>query len=78
VTIANGNELCQLKSDLVERQKAPLATRSDIGLPDVKDITGALNALLADVFSVYIKTKTSHWHMNGPHFRDYHVLLAIA
>jgi starvation-inducible DNA-binding protein len=60
---------------LVEQQKAPLATRSDIGLLDVKDITGALNALLADVFSVYIKTKNFHWHMSCPHFRDDHVLL---
>jgi starvation-inducible DNA-binding protein len=41
----------------------------------VKDISGALNALLADVFVLYLKTKNFHWHMSGPHFRDYHLLL---
>ena len=62
-------------TELVERQKAPLATPSDLDPKDVKDITGALNALLADVFSLYLKTKNFHWHMSGPHFRDYHLLL---
>jgi len=60
---------------LVERQKAPLNTPSDIDPKAVKDISGALNALLADVFSLYLKTKNFHWHMSGPHFRDYHLLL---
>jgi starvation-inducible DNA-binding protein len=41
----------------------------------VQDIAGALNALLADVFALYLKTKNFHWHMTGPHFRDYHLLL---
>jgi starvation-inducible DNA-binding protein len=41
----------------------------------VKDISAALNAVLADVFTLYIKTKNFHWHMSGPHFRDYHLLL---
>ncbi|MGA3011523.1 MAG: DNA starvation/stationary phase protection protein [Terracidiphilus sp.] len=59
----------------VARQKAPLTTASDIAPKAVKDITGALNALLADVFSLYLKTKNFHWHMSGPHFRDYHLLL---
>src|SRR5271155_5945905 len=63
------------KAELVARQKAPLATPSDIDQKSVKDITGALNALLADVFSLYLKTKNFHWHMSGPHFRDYHLLL---
>ena len=40
-----------------------------------RDITGALNALLADVFALYLKTKNLHWHVSGPHFRDYHLLL---
>jgi starvation-inducible DNA-binding protein len=62
-------------SELVERQKEPLATPSDLDPQAVKDITGALNALLADVFALYIKTKNFHWHMSGPHFRDYHLLL---
>jgi starvation-inducible DNA-binding protein len=62
-------------SELIERQKSPLANRSDIEAESVKEITGALNALLADVFSLYLKTKNFHWHMSGPHFRDYHLLL---
>jgi starvation-inducible DNA-binding protein len=62
-------------AELVARQKAPLATPSDIDAKSVKDITGALNALLADVFALYLKTKNFHWHMSGPHFRDYHLLL---
>jgi len=41
----------------------------------VKDLSSVLNALLADVFALYIKTKNFHWHMTGPHFRDYHLLL---
>ena len=56
-------------------QKAPLTVPSDIDPKSVKDITGALNALLADVFTLYLKTKNFHWHMSGPHFRDYHLLL---
>ena len=63
------------KSELIARQKSPLATPSDISPKAVKDITGALNILLADVFSLYLKTKNFHWHMSGPHFRDYHLLL---
>jgi starvation-inducible DNA-binding protein len=42
---------------------------------DVKNLSSVLNALLADVFSLYFKTKNFHWHMSGPHFRDYHLLL---
>src|SRR6202163_4437915 len=52
-----------------------LATPSKLGSEAVKNITGALNALLADVFALYIKTKNFHWHISGPHFRDYHLLL---
>ncbi len=63
------------RSEVEKRQSAPLATPSDIDKKSVKDITGALNALLADVFALYIKTKNFHWHMSGPHFRDYHLLL---
>jgi starvation-inducible DNA-binding protein len=54
------------KTELIKRQKAPLATPSDIDAKSVKDITGALNALLADAFSLYLKTKNFHWHMSGP------------
>jgi len=62
-------------TQLMDRQKAPLANKSDIDPQAVKEITGGLNALLADVFSLYLKTKNFHWHMSGPHFRDYHLLL---
>jgi starvation-inducible DNA-binding protein len=52
-----------------------LATPTDLGANASKDIAGAINALLADVFALYLKTKNFHWHMSGPHFRDYHLLL---
>jgi starvation-inducible DNA-binding protein len=58
-----------------ERRQAPLTTPSDLGSNSVKDIAGALTLLLADVFALYVKTKNFHWHMSGPHFRDYHLLL---
>ena len=61
--------------DASERRKAPLATPTDLGSNATRDITGALNALLADVYALYIKTKNFHWHVSGPHFRDYHLLL---
>ncbi|HEX6545913.1 MAG TPA: DNA starvation/stationary phase protection protein [Bryobacteraceae bacterium] len=48
---------------------------TDIAVESVRDISGALNVLLADVFALYLKTKNFHWHMSGPHFRDYHLLL---
>ncbi|HEY2755862.1 MAG TPA: DNA starvation/stationary phase protection protein [Pseudolabrys sp.] len=52
-----------------------LQTPTDLGANATKDLSGALNALLADVFALYLKTKNFHWHMSGPHFRDYHLLL---
>jgi starvation-inducible DNA-binding protein len=58
-----------------ERRKAPLQTPTGLGDNARRDITGALNALLADVFALYLKTKNFHWHVSGPHFRDYHLLL---
>ena len=61
--------------DLQRRQEAPLITRTDLKPEAVKDIAGAMNAVLADVFALYLKTKNFHWHMSGPHFRDYHLLL---
>jgi len=59
---------------LAGRRQAALATHSDLGSEAAKNISGALNALLADVFALYVKTKNFHWHMSGPHFRDYHLL----
>jgi starvation-inducible DNA-binding protein len=63
------------ENKLAGRHQAALATPSDLGSEAVKNISGALNALLADVFVLYVKTKNFHWHMSGPHFRDYHLLL---
>ena len=57
------------------RRRAALATPSELGAEAVKNITGALNGLLADVFALYVKTKNFHWHASGSHFRDYHLLL---
>jgi starvation-inducible DNA-binding protein len=54
---------------------APLHTPSDLKSNAVRDISGALNILLADMFALYLKTKNFHWHMSGSHFRDYHLLL---
>jgi len=61
--------------ELEQERDAPLATRTDLSRAAVKDISGAMNAILADVFAIYVKTKNFHWHMSGPHFRDYHLLL---
>src|SRR5258705_11326831 len=58
-----------------KRREAPLATRTDLAAEAAKDIAGALNTILADVFALYLKTKNFHWHVSGPHFRDYHLLL---
>ena len=58
-----------------ENRTAPLHTRSDLKPNAVLDISGALNILLADMFALYLKTKNFHWHLSGPHFRDYHLLL---
>ena len=52
-----------------------LATPTDLKSNATKDIAGAMNAILADTFALYMKTKNFHWHMSGPHFRDYHLLL---
>jgi starvation-inducible DNA-binding protein len=57
------------------RRTAKLATPTSLGKDARRDISGALNALLADFFALYLKTKNFHWHVSGPHFRDYHLLL---
>ncbi|PYI75141.1 MAG: DNA starvation/stationary phase protection protein [Verrucomicrobia bacterium] len=61
--------------ELLHRREAPLHTRTDLTPAATKDIAAAMNAILADVFALYLKTKNFHWHMSGPHFRDYHLLL---
>jgi starvation-inducible DNA-binding protein len=57
------------------RRIARLTTPSDLGADAVKAVSSALNRMLADVFALYMKTKNFHWHMSGPHFREYHLLL---
>ena len=57
------------------RGPAFLHTPTSLGAQATRDISGALNALLADFFALYLKTKNFHWHVSGPHFRDYHLLL---
>jgi starvation-inducible DNA-binding protein len=63
------------KTELKRRRAAPIITPTDLGAEASKDIAGAMNAVLADVYALYFKTKNFHWHMSGPHFRDYHLLL---
>lgn len=63
------------KSDPKTRRMAPLQTPTDLGAQATKDVSAALNLLLADAFALYLKTKNFHWHVSGPHFRDYHLLL---
>ena len=63
------------REELETRRASPLATPSDLDAKAAGDIQGAMNAILADVFALYLKTKNFHWHMSGPHFRDYHLLL---
>src|SRR3954452_22791641 len=60
---------------LQNRREAPLQTPTDLKPAATKEVSGAMNAILADVFALYLKTKNFHWHMSGPHFRDYHLLL---
>ena len=62
-------------TDAKARRKASLDTPTDLKPNAVRDISGALNILLADMFALYLKTKNFHWHASGPHFRDYHLLL---
>jgi len=62
-------------SDAASRRAASVNPPTDLGANASRDIAGALTTLLADVFTLYLKTKNFHWHMSGPHFRDYHLLL---
>ncbi|HEV3144477.1 MAG TPA: DNA starvation/stationary phase protection protein [Gemmataceae bacterium] len=67
---ANRSQTQKLK----ERRQLPLSTPTDLTAEATRDITGAMNAILADVFALYLKTKNFHWHLSGPHFRDYHLM----
>jgi starvation-inducible DNA-binding protein len=68
-----------MKANVLKRRNnlanPALETPSDLNSNAVRDVAAALNLLLADVFALYLKTKNFHWHMSGPHFRDYHLLL---
>lgn len=57
-----------------EKRLAPLKTPTSLSEAATRDISAALTTLLADVFALYIKTKNFHWHVSGPHFRDYHLM----
>ncbi|MDM0035667.1 DNA starvation/stationary phase protection protein [Variovorax sp. J22P271] len=59
----------------IARRQAPLRTPTTLGTEARRDIGAGLAALLADSFALYLKTKNFHWHMSGPHFRDYHLML---
>jgi len=63
------------RNEVAERREAPLRTPTLVGKENVQNITRELNVLLADVFALYLKSKNFHWHISGPHFRDYHLLL---
>lgn len=60
---------------ITAKRERPLATPHDLGATAQRDIAAALNTALADIFALYLKTKNFHWHVSGPHFRDYHLLL---
>ena len=63
------------RNEATLRRMAPLATPTGLASNAVQDLAGALTTLLADMFALYVKTKNFHWHVSGPHFRDYHLLL---
>lgn len=63
------------RDDLRRVRRAPLITPTDLDRRATRDVSAAMNGVLADVFALYLKTKNFHWHMSGPHFRDYHLLL---
>lgn len=63
------------KTEVAQRRKTATSPRSYLSAENVKDLSAELNVLLADTFALYIKTKNFHWHVSGPHFRDYHLLL---
>lgn len=65
----------QQRTDAEKKRVAPLVTPTDLDAKATRDVAAAMNAILADVFALYMKTKNFHWHMSGPHFRDYHLLL---
>jgi starvation-inducible DNA-binding protein len=69
------NQSPDFRSEALQLREAPLLGPTDLGVKASHDIAGGMNGILADVFALYMKTKNFHWHMSGPHFRDYHLLL---
>ncbi|MBW9051082.1 Dps family protein [Rhizobium mesosinicum] len=63
------------RNQVEQRREAPLNTPTELLSNAVTDLAAALNGLLADTFALYLKTKNFHWHVSGPHFRDYHLML---
>ena len=63
------------EQQVVRRREAPLITPTDLSSDATRDIGGGMNAILADVFALYLKTKNFHWHVSGPHFHDYHLMM---
>src|SRR5215475_5390358 len=72
---ANEGEETMSPNDAKSRRAAALRTPSDLTAAAREGVAAGLNRLLADVFALYLKSKNFHWHMSGPHFRDYHLLL---
>src|SRR6266581_2815469 len=70
-----GRQLMQTVAQLSEKSKGNFIVPTDLKREGVEQISESLNLLLADVFALYLKTKSFHWHISGPHFRDYHLLL---
>src|ERR1700678_3835120 len=64
-----------MATELKQRRTARLRVTTNFDASASESIAGEMNAILADVFALYLKTKNFHWHMSGPHFRDYHLLL---
>jgi starvation-inducible DNA-binding protein len=70
-----GRQLMKTVTQLSEKPRGDLMVPTDLKREGVAEISESLNLLLADVFALYLKTKSFHWHISGPHFREYHLLL---
>jgi starvation-inducible DNA-binding protein len=76
ITAEKGDAVNKIRALDTRRKAAPaLDTPTDLSAEAVSEISQKLNVVLADVFALYLKTKNFHWHVSGPHFRDYHLLL---
>jgi starvation-inducible DNA-binding protein len=73
--VSCGRKKMSNQNEVAKRREEPLRTPTFLSPDSVQNITAELNVLLADVFALYLKTKNFHWHVSGPHFRDYHLLL---